>query len=404
MDTPFEPHWEAEREDFFAHLDLSAIKTPAYLIHLTPLEENLQILHKVKEQTGCKVLLALKGFAAWKTFDLIAHYLDGACASSVNEARLAKELIGKEVHTFAPAYSLEEFPKLLALSDHIIFNSFNQWRQFKPAVLAHNAKADPSNRIACGIRINPEIALDVPAELYAPTAKGSRMGVTYSAFVENLEELQGLKTLHFHTLCEQGVDALEATLQAVEAKFGPYIGQMESVNFGGGHHITRQDYDISKLCALIVAFQNKYGVQVILEPGEAVALNCGVLIATVLDIIDNDGKIAILDASAEAHTPDVLSMPYRPSIVGAGAPGEKAYTYRLGATTCLAGDFFGSYSFDTPLEQGSKIVMQNMAIYTMVKNTTFNGVPLPDILIMDSHNRIVHRKSFSYSDYKDRLC
>ena len=392
----FEPHWEQEREKFFAKLDYSKVSTPAYVIHEGALEENLKILKAIKDRTGATMLLALKGYAAWATFPLIRKYLDGICASSANEARLGKEEFGKQVHAYAPAYDDRDIKEHLKYADHIIFNSFSQWKRYKKQV--QNSK----RHIACGIRINPEIG-GSDFDLYNPAAAGSRMGVTIREFKKHERELVGISGLHFHALCEQNANDLEVVLARIEKNFGKYLPTMEWVNFGGGHHITRTDYDREKLVNLINSFKEKYGVKVILEPGEAVALNAGVLVSTVLDIIENVGSIAILDTTAEAHMPDVLNMPYRPSVIGAGRTNEKKFPYRLGGVTCLSGDFIGSYSFDNKLEVGDKIVLQNMAIYTMVKNTTFNGVRLPDIVVMNAKNKIRHVKRFGYTAYKERL-
>ncbi len=392
----FVPFWERDHEKFFSKVDFSKIKTPAYVVHLGALEENLKILKSVKDATGCKILLALKAFSCWKTAPLVMQYLDGVCASSVHEARLGREEYGKEVHTYAPVYSDSDIEGQLKYADHIIFNSFAQWKKYKKQI-------EKSERtIECGIRINPE-AVGADNDLYNPCAKGSRMGVTLKEFEKNAGDLKGITGLHFHALCEQGASDLEDVLKHVQKKFGKYLPKMKWVNFGGGHHITRKGYDLKKLCSLVSRFQKKYGVPVILEPGEAVGLNAGVLVGSVLDIIENDGKIAMTDTTAEAHMPDVLGMPYWPSIVGAGKYGKKKHSYRLGGITCLSGDFIGGYSFDNPLKAGDKVVFQNMAIYTMVKNTTFNGVKLPDILIMDACNKIVHKKEFGYEDFKNRL-
>jgi carboxynorspermidine decarboxylase len=401
-EEPFEPFWEREREDFFSKFDYTKVETPAYIIHERVLEDNLKILKRVKDKTGAKLLLALKGYAAWKTFPLIRKYLDGVCASSANEARLGKEKFGKEVHTFAPAYTYMDIKEHLQYSDHIIFNSFNLWKKYRKTILQHNKDNKNKRKIECGIRINPESA-GAENALYNPCAPGSRMGVTISEFRKHEGELEGISGLHFHALCEQNVDALEDALANVEKKFGKYIKRMRWVNFGGGHHITRNDYNVGKLSKLINNFKKKYNVEVILEPGEAVALNAGVLVSTVLDIIENDGKIAMMDTTAEDHMPDVLAMPYRPSIVGAEKPGRKKYTYTLGGLTCLSGDFIGKYSFDKELKVGDKLVFQNMAIYTMVKNTVFNGVRLPSIILMDKNNKVVHVKKFGYKEYMDRL-
>ena len=413
MKEIFEPHWERDREAFFSKVDFSKIKTPSYVIHEGVLEDNLKILKKVKDRTGCTILLALKGYAAWKTFPLIGRYLDGVCASSVNEARLGREEFGKEVHSFAPAYTEQDIREHLQCSDHLIFNSFSQWNRYKKTIMGCNKKTMKGNNknnneknkdrtIECGIRINPESA-GAENDLYNPCAKGSRMGVTIAEFRKHGDGLDGISGLHFHALCEQNVDALDDALSRVENNFGKYLKRVKWVNFGGGHHITRKDYDVDRLCRLISTFRKKYGVQVIVEPGEAVALNAGVLVSSVLDIIENDGKIAILDTTAEDHMPDVLAMPYRPSIIGAGKPGEKKHTYRLGGLTCLSGDFIGSYSFDRELKPGDRLGFQNMAIYTMVKNTLFNGVRLPDIVVMDKSNKVIHVKKFGYGEYRDRL-
>lgn len=399
-----EPYWEREREPLFSALDYSSIETPAYLIHLGALEENLKLLQRVKERAGCKVLLALKAYAAWKSFPLIGKYLDGVSASSVYEARLGREEFGKEVHTFSPAYTERDIEEHLLYSDQLIFNSFSLWRRYRDAIFRHNAKE--KRQIACGIRVNPELRRGALSALplYDPCSHGSRLGVPLRAFRENEGELKGISTLHFHALFEEGADALEELITHLESELGPYLPRFRWINMGGGHLITRRDYDIDRLCALIHAFKENYGVGVILEPGEAVALNAGVLVASVLDIIDNGGLIALLDTTAEGHMPDVLATPYTPSPVGAAKAGVKRHTYRLGGLTCLAGDFIGSYSFDKELRVGDKVVFQNMAPYTIVKNNSFNGMRLPHIFIMDGEGRILHRKSFGYQEYKNRLC
>lgn len=389
----FEPPWERERESLFAKLDYSKINTPAYIIHLGALEDNLRILEKVKEATGCKILLALKGFAFWNTFPLIRNYLDGVCASSVYEARLGCEEFGKEVHSYSPAFSDEDIEEHFRYSNALIFNSLSQWSTYR-----HRAR----DKLICGIRINPEVSQKKPY-LYNPCIPGSRLGVKCGSWIDDNELIKDLTLLHFHALCEEGPEALEKVLEHVEGKFGSLLAQVKTVNFGGGHLITRSGYDIEKLCRIINAFQERYRVEVYLEPGEAVGLNTGVLAAKVLDIIEDTEKIAILDTSAEAHMPDVLAMPYRPSIIGAGQPGELPYTYTLGGLTCLAGDVIGSYSFNRPLQIGDKLIFQNMAIYTAVKNTTFNGIQLPSIVIMNDSDTIVNTTEFDYSAYKNRL-
>ncbi|MBX7255169.1 MAG: carboxynorspermidine decarboxylase [Candidatus Hydrogenedentes bacterium] len=380
----------------YPNLELSkSVPTPSYIVDEGALRRNLETLAEVQERAGCTIILALKGFAMWSTFPLVREYLRGTTASSVNEARLGREEFGGEVHVYAPAYGDDEMNPLLDIADHVTFNSFSQWNRHKPRVAAHH------RRVKCGIRINPEHS-EVEVALYDPCAPCSRLGMTEAQF--RGESLDGITGLHFHTLCELNSDALERTLGAVEKRFGKYIAAMEWVNFGGGHHITRPDYDKERLIRLVSSFRDRYDVKVYLEPGEAIALNTGVLVASVLDVFHNGVDIAILDTSATAHMPDVLEMPYRPQIVGAGMPGEKAHTYRLGGLTCLAGDVIGDYSFETPLKAGDRLVFLDMAHYSMVKNTTFNGVPLPSIGIYNPdtrETRIVRR--FGYEDYKGRL-
>lgn len=369
--------------------------TPCYVINEYALEQNLKILATVRQRTGCKILLALKGFALFSVFPLLRKSLDGANASSLDEARLGHEEFGGEVHVCAPAFKDAEFPEILLYADHIVFNSFSQWQRFKPLVMSHK------RRVECGIRINPEHS-EVRVAVYDPCQKHSRLGVPVAEFKP--DELDGISGLHFHSLCEVNADALERTLHAVEEKFGFCLGRMKWVNFGGGHHITRKDYDIDRLCDLIVRFRERYNVDVYLEPGEAVALNAGVLVASVLDITRNEIDIAILDTSASAHMPDVLEMPYRPEIAGAGSWGQYPYNYRLGGITCLAGDVIGDYSFCEPLDVGSRLVFLDMAHYTIVKNTTFNGVRLPSIAVWNSGTgdfRVI--REFGYEDYKQRL-
>jgi carboxynorspermidine decarboxylase len=375
--------------------ELASIETPVYICDCGRLEQNLQILSTVGKEAGCKILMALKGFAMFSLFPQINRHLLGLSASSLDEALLAYEEFDGEIHVYAPAYSDEDFSRLLGIADHLVFNSFSQWRRFREQV------KKGSRKISCGIRINPEHS-EVRVPIYDPCAKASRLGVTLENF--EAEELDGIDGLHFHTLCELNSDALQRTVAAVEEKFGRWLPLMKWVNFGGGHHITRADYDRRLLCEIVRNFKKKYEVEVYLEPGEAIALNIGVLVASVLDIIRNGMDIAILDTSAAAHMPDVLEMPYRPEISGAGKPGEFPYTYRLGGLTCLAGDVIGDYSFAEPLQIGQKLVFCDMAHYTMVKNNTFNGVRLPSIAIHDPQTgktEIVRR--FSHEDYKGRL-
>ncbi len=381
--------------------------SPCFVTDLAKLEKNMQILNSVQEKTGAKILLALKGFAQWKSFPYLSRAMQGplfgACASSVDEARLSKEEFKGEVHAFAAGFSDEDMRELLTLCDHITFNSINQWKKFRPVISEYNEKHE--KKILCGLRINPEHS-EGAVPIYDPCSPSSRLGIRLKDFEnENLDELfNGLTGLHFHTLCEQNSEALDRTLRAVEEKFAFMLERVSWVNFGGGHHITREDYDIDLLCQCIERIQAKYPVQIYLEPGEAVALKAGYLISTVLDIIHADMPMAILDTSAACHMPDVLEMPYRPAITGSGEEYEKKFTYRLGGKSCLAGDVVSTYSFDTPLKEGDKLVFEDMAIYSMVKTTTFNGLRLPSIALWDSRtNEILAVKHFGYGDFKERL-
>ena len=366
------------------------VPTPSYLVYEELLEKNLKILAEIAEDTGAKVLLAQKCFSMYHYYPLIGRYLSGTTASGIYEARLSQEEMGKENHVFKPAYEEDEIPRLAAICDHIVFNSFAQWERFGAAACAAGA--------SCGIRINPERSTQEHA-IYDPCAPGSRLGVKIADFRADL--LAGLDGLHFHTLCEQGADALAATLEAVEEKFGKYLHRMKWLNFGGGHHITREDYDIPLLKKLIRHVQETYGVAVYLEPGEAVALNAGFLVAEVLDV-QADGNV-ILNTSAACHMPDVIEMPYRPPVIGAGEAGEKVHTYTLAGPTCLAGDTIGTYSFDTPLVVGDRVAFGDMAIYTMVKNNTFNGMPLPNIIAVSPTGEWEIVREFGYDDFKMRL-
>ena len=377
------------------NIDFGALKTPCYLVDEGRLTKNLEILQSVQERTGCRILLALKGFSMYSVFPLVGSYLKGITASSLFEARLGYEEMGKEVHVYAPAYMEEEFDELLRYADHIVFNSFEQWAKFGSKV-----KQFKSKHIECGIRVNPEYS-EIGTPIYNPCYQNSRLGVTLKNFKPAM--LDGISGLHFHTMCEQNSDTLERTIKVVDEKFGPFIRNMKWLNMGGGHHITRPDYDIETLVRSILFFKNKYGVHIYLEPGEAIALNTGFLVASVLDIVENGMKIAILDTSAACHMPDVLEMPYRPEIIDAGKPDEYAYTYRLGGLTCLAGDVIGDYSFHKPLKPGNKLVFRDMAHYTMVKNNTFNGVNLPSIALYNEKEGIKIIKQFGYEDYKSRL-
>jgi len=376
-------------------IDIGALPTPCYIVDERLILRNLEILHSVQQRTGCRILLALKGFSMHSVFPLVGKYLKGVTSSSLFEARLGHEEMGKEVHIYAPAYIDEEFEEILAHCDHVTFNSFDQWNRFKDKV-----KSTKTKTISCGIRINPEYS-EIETPIYDPCYQFSRLGVTLDNF--RSEELDGIEGLHFHTMCEQNSDTLERTIQVVDQKFGKFISTMKWLNLGGGHHITRPDYDIETLVRCIKFFQDKYAVDIYLEPGEAVALNTGYLVAKVLDIVDNDMKIAILDTSAACHMPDVLEMPYRPNILEAGQPDEYPFTYRLGGLTCLAGDIIGDYSFRQPLEPGDKLVFCDMAHYTMVKNNTFNGVNLPSIALFNKEEGIKLIKQFGYEDFKSRL-
>ena len=374
-------------------LDTNNIPTPCYIIDEAKLLSNLEILHGVEERTGAKILLAQKAFSCYHFYPLIAQYISGTACSGLYEARLGYECMGKENHVFSAAYREEEFDEILSYCGHIIFNSFTQLERFRNKTLAAGKKI--------GLRINPEHSTQEGHEIYDPCSPKSRLGITLKNFRPEL--LDGVSGLHFHTLCEQNSDDLETTLNAVEEKFGEFLSKMEWINFGGGHHITREDYDIPRLERCIKRMQEKYGLTVYLEPGEAVALNAGYLVTKVLDVIDNDVPVAILDTSAACHMPDVLEMPYRPPLFGSGKPDEKPFTYRLGSQTCLAGDFIGEYSFDHELKYGDKLVFGDMAIYSMVKNNTFNGMPLPQILMLTRDGKVDFLKQFNYNDFKSRL-
>ena len=375
-------------------IDISTLPTPSYLVDQQLLIKNLELLSSVKERTGCKILLAQKAFSMFSVYPLIAKYLDGVTSSGVMEARLGYEEMGKEVHTYAPAFADHEMDDVIRYSDHIVFNSFHQWNKFKDKV------KNSGKQIECGLRLNPKYS-EIDTDIYNPCFTGSRLGITPEQFQP--DQLDGIDGLHFHTMCEQNSDTLERTLKVVDDTFGSYIKQMKWLNFGGGHHITRSDYDIETLIRCIQFAQDTYGVQVYLEPGEAVALNTGSLVSTVLDTIENGMHLAILDTSAACHMPDVLEMPYRPHIIGAGLPNEKMYTYRLGGPTCLAGDIIGDYSFDAPLKEGDKLIFCDMAHYTMVKNNTFNGMNLPSIALYSQENGLQIIKQFGYEDFKSRL-
>ncbi|GHR49583.1 carboxynorspermidine/carboxyspermidine decarboxylase [Helicobacter pylori] len=400
----------------------SAIPTPCYVLESERLEKNAKILEIVRQQSGAKVLLALKGYAFWREFEILRQKLNGCCASGLYEAKLAFEEFGgresqKEICVYSPAFKEAEMSAILPLTTSIIFNSFYQYATYKDRILDKNKQLENLglSPIKMGLRINPLYSEVTPA-IYNPCSKVSRLGIVPSEFEKGVREhgLEGVSGLHFHTHCEQNADALCRTLEHVERHFKPYLENMEWVNFGGGHHITRSDYDVNLLIQTIKDFKERYhNIEVILEPGEAIGWQCGFLIASVIDIVKNDQEIAILDASFSAHMPDCLEMPYRPSILKVSVENDEelvevekgenqgAFSYFLGGPTCLAGDFMGSFSFDTPLKRGDKIVFQDMLHYTIVKNNSFNGVPLPSLARLDQQGFKI-LKNFSYEDYKNR--
>jgi carboxynorspermidine decarboxylase len=373
--------------------DKRALKTPYYICKEELLEKNLKLLDYVQKQSGAKIILALKGYAMYSTFELVKKYLHGCTASGLYEAKLAYEMFSKEVHTYSVAYKEDDLKAIAKISNHVVFNSIAQLLKFKELV----KKINPQIHIS--LRINPEVSSS-PVDIYNPCGLYSRLGVTLQNFDENV--VPYLDGLNFHALCEQDADALEEVLEAFEAKFAPYFKHLSYVNFGGGHHITKVGYDVEKLIKLIKKFRDKYGVDVYLEPGEAVGWEVGDLVSSVLDIVDNGMKIAILDTSAEAHMPDTLAMPYRAEVEGADIAGKKPYTYRLGGNTCLAGDIMGDYSFDKPLKVGDKVVFKDQIHYTFVKNTTFNGIKLPS-LVYEKKDGTLIVKEFRYDEYKRRL-
>jgi carboxynorspermidine decarboxylase len=368
------------------------LPSPAYVCEEELLENNLKLLKRVQDETGVKILLALKGFAMHSTFDLCKKYLKGCCASGLHEALLAKEEFGGEVHTYSPAFKDEEIDEIISISNHLVFNSFNQLKRYKDKAF---------KKVSLGVRLNPEYS-SVEVDLYNPCAPNSRLGITKANFDES--QLQYLEGFHFHALCEQNVDALQGALANFEKNFSLYFSQLKWVNFGGGHHITRADYDVEGLINLLKDFKARYPhLEVYMEPGEAIGWQTGYLVATVLDIVNNGMDLAILDTSAEAHMPDTLAMPYRAMIRNSAVAFEKKYTYRLGGNTCLAGDIIGDYSFDEPLKVGDRIILEDMIHYTMVKTTTFNGIKLPSIIIKNKDNSYKVIKNFCYNDYKSRL-
>ncbi|MGU7923931.1 carboxynorspermidine decarboxylase [Streptococcus suis] len=372
---------------------IDQVPTPAYVIDEAKLVNNLEILKSVQDRTGCKVLLAQKAFSMYATYPLISQYLIGTTASGLYEARLGREEFGGEVHVFAPAFKDADLEEILEIADHIVFNSERQLRK-------HGDKCREAG-VSVGLRINPECSTQDEHALYDPCATGSRFGVRIDQFSEDLLDL--VDGLHFHTLCEQNSDDLKTTLEAVEDKFGPYLHRIKWLNMGGGHHVTREDYDLDLLISSIQHMQETYGLEVYIEPGEAVALNAGYLVTEVLDIVENGIETLVLDASATCHMPDVLEMPYRPPLRHGFEAGEKSYTYRLSSNTCLTGDIIGDYSFEKPVEIGDKLYFEDMAIYSFVKNNTFNGIGLPSLAIMDKAGDCRIIKEFGYEDFKGRL-
>lgn len=375
------------------------LSTPYYMCDESLLRANLEILNRVQTQSGAKIILALKGFAMWSTFPLVKQYLKGCTASGLHEALLAREEFAKddenlEVHTYSPAYKDEDIEDIARISDHIVFNSPNQLFKYYETV------KEIDSEISLSLRINPEQSSS-PKDIYNPCGLYSRLGTTLENFDERV--LEYIDGLNFHALCEQDVDALEDVLEAFEAKFSKYFKGLKYINFGGGHHITKAGYDVDKLIGIIKEFREKYGVDVYLEPGEAVGWQTGVLVSSVLDIVHNGMDIAILDTSAEAHMPDTLAMPYRAMVRGSGEAGEKKYTYRFSGNTCLAGDIMGDYSFDEPLQVGDMVIFEDQIHYTFVKNTTFNGIKLPSLVILREDKTLELIKEFGYQDYKNRL-
>jgi carboxynorspermidine decarboxylase len=391
-------HTSPRHAERFAHLDPSRVPSPCFVVDEVAVEENLRVLGRVQRESGAKILLALKAFSMFSLAPLVMRYLKGTCASGLHEARLGREEFGGEVHTFSPGFTEPDLAEILRISDHVVFNSPSQWERFREMARAA-VPARPGLRF--GLRVNPEHSEgEVP--IYDPCAPYSRLGMPRSRFPE--DRLEGISGLHFHTLCEHDFAPLQRTVAAFEERFGEFIPRMQWINFGGGHHITRDDYDVDGLIWLLADFQARHGVQLYLEPGEAIAINTGVLVAEVVDLPWNGMPLAILDTSATCHMPDTLEMPYRAGVIGAGLPGDRPHTYRLGGQTCLAGDVIGDYSFAQPLRVGQRLLFEDMAHYTMVKTTTFNGIPLPSIAIWNSQTdvlRVVRR--FGYEDFRDRL-
>ena len=378
-----------------AGLDMSLAPSPAFIVDLGRLRKNLEHLRAVRDAAGCKILLAQKSFSLWQTYPIIREYLDGSCSSGPWEAMLAHEKFGGELHVYSPAYTDTDMSELLPIADHISFNTPGQYQRFRERV------RNSGRKIECALRINPEVSTGHTA-LYDPCVPGSRLGSPLAA-VEG-QDLDGLDGLHFHTLCEQNSDALEATLEGVEEKFGWLLRKVKWLNMGGGHHITRADYDTERLVRLVRGIHEKYGIDVYLEPGEAIALGTGILTGSVLDTLHNGMDLAILDISITCHMPDCLEMPYRPDIRGSGLPAEKPHAYRLGGGTCLAGDVIGDYTFDAPLRTGDRLIFEDMSHYTMVKTTMFNGVKHPAFCLWDPATaKLEIVREFGYADFRERM-
>lgn len=378
-----------------ATLDPARVPAPAFVVDLSRLRRNLEHLADVRRRAGCRILLAQKGFSMWSVYPLIREYLDGTCSSGPWEAMLAREKFGKEIHVYSPAFTDEDLAEVVPFADHLSFNSVRQWRRGLEFIRRSG------RRIETALRINPQVSTGDHA-IYDPCVAGSRLGIPLSELEG--EDLSALDGLHFHTLCEQNSDALETTLDAVEEKFGHLLRRVKWLNMGGGHHITKADYDVDRLVRLVQRIRERYGITVYLEPGEAIAIGTGILMSRVVDTVRNGMDIGILDVSVTCHMPDCLEMPYRPEIRGAGNPGELAHTYRLGGGTCLAGDVIGDYSFDRPLEPGDRLIFEDMAHYTMVKTTMFNGVKHPALCLWDPESDELRTvRQFQYEDFRDRL-
>ena len=377
-------------------MDYSKIPSPAFVLDEKLLRKNLELIDRVQKEAGIEIILAFKGFAMWSTFPLIRQYLKGATASSLNEARLSFEEMKTRAHIYSPVYFENEFEELMSYSSHIVFNSFSQFQKFYP----ETQKAD--HLISCGIRVNPEYS-DVETDLYNPSAAGSRLGIGSDEFPDELPK--GIEGIHFHVLCESDSYSLEKVLANLETKFGKFLHQVNWVNMGGGHLMTREGYNHQHLVQLLQNFRKKYDVKVILEPGSAIAWDTGVLVSTVRDVVEHKGiKTAILDVSFTAHMPDTLEMPYRPKIMDAKEPDKNSkYLYRLGGLSCLAGDFMEAYDFGRELKPDDQVIFKDMIHYTMVKTTMFNGVNHPAIAIWTENDQLKIIREFHYEDFKGRL-